>query len=255
MECNRVTVSFETSGKSVEVLRDLSLSAHPGEFLSVLGPSGCGKTTLLRSLAGLVQPDSGTVSGPKNGRAVMVRQECSVFPWLNVLDNAAFGLEIQGVPRPERERRAQTMLARFGLAGRELDYPTRLSAGMKQRVAIVQALVTEPEVLLLDEPLAALDCQTRWEVQTELLDHWERQSHRTVILVTHDVDEALLMSDRIVILTRQPGSVLAEIDVPLPRPRDLASLMSPEALELKRRIMRYLGFAVEELPYAFRAGA
>jgi len=253
LQCSALGVSFVSQGRRIEALRELTFSARRGEFLSIVGPSGSGKTTLLRALAGLIPLDHGSVSRSDDGRMILVRQEGSVFPWLTVLENATFGLELQGVRREERERLARPYLERFGLALREHDYPRQLSVGMKQRVAVIQALLADPSVLLMDEPLAGLDCQTRWQVQGELLDLWEQEGHRTVILVTHDVDEALLMSDRVLVLSRQPGRVVAEIEVDLPRPRGLATLLTPEALSLKRRILAHLGFAVEELVHAFRS--
>lgn len=246
MKCNGVGISFESRNKRVEALQGLSFETKPGEFLSIVGPSGAGKTTLLRMLAGHIAPDSGSVEQSGTGKTILVRQEGGVFPWLTVLQNATFGLEMQGVERAEREKRAMPLIARFGLAGREGDFPNQLSVGMKQRVAVIQAFLTDPELLLMDEPLAGLDCQTRWEVQCELLELWEQQDHRTVVLVTHDVDEAILLSDRVIVLSRQPGKVVAEVDVTLSRPRELAQLLTPEAQDLKRRILASLGFAVEE---------
>lgn len=254
MKCSGLTVSFFSQGKRIKALEDLSFSTRRGEFLCIVGPSGAGKTTLLRAIAGLIPIDAGSISPDQPGRALLVRQEASVFPWLTVLDNATFGLEMQGMPEDERRCRALPYLERFGLLGRENDYPRQLSVGMKQRVAVIQAMLADPAVLLMDEPLAGLDCQTRWQVQSELLDLWEQVSHRTVILVTHDVDEAMMMSDRILVLSRQPGRVVAEIPVSLPRPRGLGVLLTPEALALKRRILAHLGFAVEELSNAFRVG-
>jgi NitT/TauT family transport system ATP-binding protein len=253
MICDRVGLSFHTRDRKIEALRNLSFQSRPGEFLSIVGPSGAGKTTLLRILAGHLKPDTGIVSCPPTAKNILVRQEGGVFPWLTVLENATFGLEIQGVGRKERQNRALPLLARFGLAGRESDYPNQLSVGMKQRVALIQALLTDPEVLLLDEPFAGLDCQTRWEVQGELVEVWEQQQQRTVILVTHDVDEALPLSNRVLVLSRQPGRIVAEIEVSLPRPRDLSMLLTVEALRLKRRILGHLGFPIEDLKSAVHA--
>lgn len=251
LQCEELSVAFESRGRRIDALRDLTFASRPGEFLAIVGPSGCGKSTLLRALAGLQKPDAGRITNPAAGRTILVRQERGVFPWFTVLQNAAFGLEMQGVPRAERENRARPMLARFGLSSRERDYPLQLSVGMRQRVALIQAMVTDPAVLLMDEPLAGLDYQTRWEVHAELLGLWEQERRRTMILVTHDVEEALLLSDRILVLSRQPGQVTAEIEVTLPRPRDLSLLLTPEALELKRRILANLGFPVEDLAHAY----
>jgi NitT/TauT family transport system ATP-binding protein len=247
--CVGVGVAFWSQGRAVEALREVSLCAEAGEFLSIVGPSGCGKTTLLRALGGLMQPSSGTVEQPGGRRPVLVRQEASVFPWLTVLDNAAFGLEAMGVGREERERRALPLLRRVGLGGRERDYPGKLSTGMKQRVALVQAFLAEPELLLLDEPFAALDCQTRWQLQDELLDLWEQQT-RTVILVTHDVDEAIRLSDRVLVMSAQPGRVVAEVKIGLGRPRGVETLVNSAFLERKREVLRHLGFGVKDMAHA-----
>lgn len=255
MRCEGLGVSFVSGAQRTAALRDLTFATHPGEFLSIVGPSGCGKTTLLRVLAGFIQPEHGIVERPEGRRTILIRQEGSVFPWLNVMDNATFGLEMMGVGRRERERRARPYLERFGLAGREKDYPVHISVGMKQRVAVIQALLADPELLLMDEPLAGLDSQTRWAVHGELLELWEQQGHRTILLVTHDVDEALLLSDRVLVLSRQPGRVVGEVEVSLPRPRGMPDLLTPETLALKRRILTHLGFAMKELALAFPGGA
>lgn len=247
--CVGLSVTFGWQGRAVEALRDVSLCAGTGEFLSIVGPSGCGKTTLLRALGGLMQPTQGTVEQPGEGRPVLVRQEASVFPWLTVLENAAFGLEAMGVDREERERRALPLLKRVGLAGREQDYPAKLSTGMKQRVALVQAFLAEPELLLLDEPFAALDCQTRWQLQGELLELWEQQKS-TVILVTHDVEEAIRLSDRVLVMSGQPGRIVAEVKIGLKRPRGVESLVTDGFLEQKRELLGHLGFGVKGVAHA-----
>lgn len=250
LRCSEVGVTFCGQGRSVEALRDLTFTAQRGELLSIVGPSGCGKTTLLRTLAGVLQPTRGRVEHVGDKRLVLVRQECSVFPWLTVLENTTFGLEAQGIGRAERERRAMPLLERFGLGGRERDYPKQLSTGMKQRVALVQAFLSEPDVLLMDEPFAALDCQTRWQLQGELLELWEEQRDRTVILVTHDVEEAVRLSDRVLVLSHPPGGIVADVSVHLSRPRQVASLLTADFLAYKRTVLSKLGFAVEDLAYA-----
>lgn len=234
----------------VQALDRVSFEAGEGEFLSIVGPSGCGKTTLLRTLAGLNQPQHGTVEkigSPRNGFAgiLLVFQENSLFPWMSVLENAAFGLEMQKTPRAEREDRARELLHRFGFAGRERAYPHQLSLGMKQRVAVIRAFLSNPAVLLMDEPFAALDCQTCLTLQQELLDLWEGEAHRTVVYVTHDVEEAILLSDRILVLSSQPGQVIAEFRVPFARPREASLTLSEGLLALKKRISRKLGMQVE----------
>ena len=257
LRCSDLGVTFESNGSRIEALRAVSFETRQAEFLSIVGPSGCGKTTLLRTLAGLVKPALGLVerlpcTTDHSDRLLLVFQESSLFPWMNVLQNAAFGLEMQGVRKEEREERARELLVRLGLAGRERAYPQELSLGMKQRVAVIRCFLSDPAVMLMDEPFAALDAQTRLALQRELLALWE-QNHRTVVFVTHDVDEALLLSDRILVLSPQPGTVVADFEVPFARPRDPAIEMSDDFLHLKRRVSAQLGMVGEaEAPGASR---
>lgn len=208
----------------VEVLRQFDLDIRDGEFLSILGPSGCGKSTFLSILAGLTERTGGDIAiggrplagiNPDQG---VVFQGYALFPWRTVLENIAFGLEVRGVPRAERQRIAGEYLELVGLAGFGHRYPHELSGGMKQRVAIARSLAYRPDVLLMDEPFAALDAQTREILQVELLRIWE-QYRKTIVFITHSLDEAIFLSDRIVVMTRRPGTVKQIIDVPLPRPR------------------------------------
>lgn len=250
LRCAQLGVSFESPRGEVCALRDVSFETHEREFLSIVGPSGCGKTTLLRVLAGAVTPQEGEMeripsSADRRQNVLLVSQEHSLFPWMTVLENATFGCELQGVPRREREDRARVLLHRLGFAGRESAYPHELSLGMKQRVAVARCFLTDPAVMLMDEPFAALDCQRRLELQQELLNLWE-QNHKAVIFVTHDVEEAILLSDRILVLSRQPGRIVAEIPVPLLRPRAGAITLTEEFLLLKRRIAAELGMGVSE---------
>jgi len=238
-----VTYASERAGP-LRALRNIDFQANRGEFVSVIGPSGCGKTTLLHVLAGLLPPNEGTFEmaggNGKNPAASLVFQENSLFPWMTVIRNAAFGLEMQGVGKVEREIRASEMLARFGLAGRERDYPRQLSTGMKQRVAVIRAFLSGTGILLMDEPFAALDRQTRMLAQQELIGLWESE-RKTVVFVTHDVDEALVLSDRVVVLSASPGTVVADYRVPAERPRGLFCEPDDELYELKRRILASLG--------------
>jgi NitT/TauT family transport system ATP-binding protein len=244
LNCRHVGVDYPAPGGPVHALGDVTFETRAGEFLSVVGPSGCGKTTLLRVLAGLIQPTHGRVERPVrlNGknRTLIVFQEHGLFPWMTVIENAAFGLEMQGVGKGEREPRALELLHRYGFRGRERAYPHQLSLGMKQRVAVIRCFLSDPPVMLMDEPFAALDCQTRLTLQQELLELWE-QNHKTVVFVTHDMDEALLLSDRVLVLSAQPGTVRAEFAVPFPRPRTAELTLEEEFLSLKRRIARELG--------------
>ena len=240
LRCSHLRVSFDSAKGTVCALDDLSFESREREFLTLVGPSGCGKTTLLRVLAGVLPPGQGEVeriSSPadSNQDVLLVCQEHSLFPWMTTLDNTAFGLEMQGVSRREREAQARQLLRRLGFAGREQAYPHELSLGMKQRVAVARCFLSNPAVMLMDEPFAALDCQTRLALQQELLDLWE-QNHKTVIFVTHDVEEALLLSDRILVLSRQPGHVVAEFAVRFARPRTTAVTLTEEFLSIKRRI-------------------
>jgi NitT/TauT family transport system ATP-binding protein len=250
LRCAHLGVSFESLSGAVCALRGLSFETREREFLAFVGPSGCGKTTLLRVLAGAVSPSEGEVEripspADRNQNVLLVSQERSLFPWMTVLENAAFGCEMQGVPRREREDRARELLHRLGFAGRECAYPHELSLGMKQRVAVARCFLSDPAVMVMDEPFAALDCQRRLVLQQELLDLWE-QNHKTVIFVTHDVEEAILLSDRILVFSRQPGRIVAEIPIPLPRPRTSAITLTEEFLLLKRRISAELGMEVCE---------
>ncbi|MDM7935175.1 MAG: ABC transporter ATP-binding protein [Methanothrix sp.] len=230
---------FLADGREMEVLRDINLSISENEFVCFVGPSGCGKTTLLRIIAGLEDPTTGTVTlsgepimgpGPERG---MVFQEYSLFPWRTVLDNVAFGLELKGVPSEERRGRAREYLRMVGLERFEARYPHELSGGMKQRVAIARALVNDPRALLMDEPFGALDAQTRNVMQSELLRIWEER-RKTVVFVTHSVDEAIYLADRIVIMSARPGRIKDVIEVDLPRPRKRTSI---EVNQIRDRIL------------------
>jgi NitT/TauT family transport system ATP-binding protein len=244
VECVGLGLTYPDQGRLARALTDVSFEVRRGEFVSVIGPSGCGKTTLLHVLAGLLPPTTGTVEWFEEGQGQpaggsLVFQENSLFPWMNVVENAAFGLEMRKVPKAEREGQATRMLERFGLAGRERAYPRQLSTGMKQRVAVIRAFLGGAPLLLMDEPFAALDRQTRMRAQKELMDLWESE-RKTVVFVTHDIDEALLLSDRIVVLSASPGTVVAECRVPTERPRSLLNEPDEEIFELKRRLFASL---------------
>jgi NitT/TauT family transport system ATP-binding protein len=233
---------FETAEGAVEAVSDVSLTVQPGEFVSIIGPSGCGKSTLLNALAGFLKPTSGSVTvdgepitGPGADRG-MIFQQYSLFPWKTVRQNVEFGLKMKGVERSERERAARTLLGLAGLTPFENHYPDGLSGGMKQRVGIVRALATGPRILLLDEPFGALDAQTRLIMQQILTNMWQRLKI-SVLFVTHDLDEAIFLSDRVYVMTARPGTVKAEIAVPLPRPREPSMTMSSEFLALRRGLM------------------
>jgi len=221
-----VTHRFETRRRSTAALLDVSLAAEPREFLSIVGPSGCGKTTLLKIIAGLLAPTSGEVSygdgaGPAPPPNALVFQEHGVFPWMSVLENVAFGLEMQGVDRGTREEQAFEFIDRVGLSSFAHHYPHELSSGMRQRVGVARAFVADVPLLLMDEPFGALDAQTKLALQAELLRIW-RTDRKLVAFVTHDLQEAVRLGDRVIVLTGRPGTVGAEIPIPIARPRDLA---------------------------------
>ncbi|MDR7607405.1 MAG: ABC transporter ATP-binding protein [Armatimonadota bacterium] len=218
-------------GTEVPALAGVDLAVASSEFVSLVGPSGCGKSTLLLIAAGLLPPTSGRVvfEGDAGGRprTAVVFQEFALFPWRTVLDNVAFGLEVRGVGRAERLERAAALVRQVGLSGFESRYPHELSGGMRQRVGIARALCVDPAVLLMDEPLSALDAQTRQLLQEDILRLWET-TRKTVLYVTHNIQEAVFLSDRVVVMSRRPGRVREVLSVPFPRPRTEALLADPE---------------------------
>jgi sulfonate transport system ATP-binding protein len=239
LEVRNLSKLYTTEGKTMEALKQINLDIKENEFICFIGPSGCGKTTLLRIIAGLEEPSSGGIylngdlikgPGPERG---MVFQEYSLFPWRTVLDNVAFGPELQGVHKDERYERARQYIRMVDLERFEARFPHELSGGMKQRVAIARALVNDPKAILMDEPFGALDAQTRNIMQSELLRIWEKEK-KTVVFVTHSVDEAIYLADRIVILSARPGSIKDIIEIDLPRPRVRTSL---EVNRIRDRIL------------------
>jgi NitT/TauT family transport system ATP-binding protein len=217
--------SIERTGERVVALESVSLDVAEGELLILLGPSGCGKSTLLQIIAGLEPLSSGEIRFPAAGagngkRTSMVFQDYALFPWRTVLGNVSFGPEVRGVPRATRDANAHRLIELVNLKGFEHRYPHELSGGMRQRVALARALANDPKILLFDEPLAALDAQTRRVLQDELLRIWA-ETGKTFIYVTHSLTEAVLLGSRIVLITASPGRVKRIIDVPLPRPRHL----------------------------------
>jgi NitT/TauT family transport system ATP-binding protein len=237
-----LTFGARTDAPTV-ALKDVHCRIEPGRVTALIGPSGCGKSTLLQIARGFLDPTRGTLrfveiaSGQTTGRPAMatVWQAFNLFPWLTVMENVAFGLELGGVPRGEREARARVAIGAVDLAGFENRFPRQLSGGMRQRVGIARALVMQPEVLLLDEPFGALDAQTRLVLQ-EQLSRLVETSGTTAILVTHSIEEAILLADKIVVMTARPGRIAAEIDVGLPRPRTFATTHEPEYGALFDRI-------------------
>jgi NitT/TauT family transport system ATP-binding protein len=223
--CEEISHRFASSAGPVPALEGVTFTANPHEIVSIVGSSGCGKTTLLRIIAGLIRPERGRIvfgSDPEDRRprSDLVFQEHGTFPWMTVRDNVGFGLEMLGTPRAERRERAMEFVDRVGLRPFALHYPHELSVGMRQRVGIARAFVSGAPVLLMDEPFGALDAQTRWVLQEELLDIWQRD-RKLVVFVTHDIEEAVLLGDRVLVMTGQPGRIREEIEVGLGRPRHL----------------------------------
>jgi NitT/TauT family transport system ATP-binding protein len=226
-----VTKIFEGIHGDVQALAPIDLTITEGQFLCIVGPSGCGKTTLLRIMAGLEAPTEGEVefSIAHDGKPLrsVVFQEQGIFPWMSVLQNTAFGLKVRGIKRAEREKAALAYLDMLGLTQFADAYPRQLSGGMRQRVNIARAFANDPAILLMDEPLASLDEQTKLLVQEDLLRLWDG-SHKTVVYITHSLDEAIVLGDRVIVMTNRPGSVKSIVDVDLPRPRNVLDMQSNE---------------------------
>ena len=243
LRCEQLSKTFRTRNGEVAALEDVSFSAKEHEFICIVGPSGCGKSTLLRLITGLLEPDSGVVQFNSGGnvnnvRCSLVFQEHGLFPWMTVLDNVGFGLEMQGVSKNERREKAYTFIDQFGLGNFAHHYPHELSVGMQQRVGIARAFLSNPQMLLMDEPFGSLDAQTKLVLREELLRIWK--NHQSLVLyVTHDIEEAILLGDRILVMTGRPGKILADIPIPFSRPREhIANL--PEMAEIEKKIWNML---------------
>ena len=230
--------AFPGARAPIVALQDISLTVPTGQFVCLLGPSGCGKSTLLNAVAGFSKPDRGSISvngkpvvkpGPDRG---MVFQEYALFPWMTVAQNVGFGLDIQGLPKAQCQRRVSALLALFKLSEFAERYPKELSGGMRQRVAIARILALDSPILLMDEPFGALDALTRRSLQDELLRIWSELG-KTVLFVTHSIEESIFLADRIVVMTYRPGTIKRDLVVELPRPRDPAA---PEFNQLKRTL-------------------
>ena len=240
-----VDVHFGEGKTAVQALSGIDLKIAPGEFVSILGPSGCGKSTIIGALAGFTKVSAGelrvdaervTAPGPERG---VVFQQHTLFPWKTVAKNVEFGLKMRGVGKAERERKARDILSSMGLSEFLAHYPHQLSGGMQQRVNLARVLVNRPRVILMDEPFCSLDAQTRLQMQELLLGLWH-ELHMTVVFVTHEVDEALFLSDRVVVLTQRPARIKTEVRLELPRPRTRDLLTSPEFVTLKRELLELL---------------
>lgn len=241
IDIKNLGVVFNAGGNTVEAVSSVSMDVKPGEFVSLIGPSGCGKSTLLNIVAGFVKATSGdalldgdAIKGPGSDRGV-VFQQYSLFPWLSVRKNVEFGLKMKGVPAAQRVPQARTLLGLAGLLAFENHYPDQLSGGMKQRVGIVRALATSPQVLLMDEPFGALDAMTRDTMNLEIQRLWMIQKS-TIVFVTHSIAEAVFLADRIILLSPRPGRIRSVTEVTFPRPRDMVVQTQPEFQDIVRHL-------------------
>ena len=244
IEIRDVSLVYDTPAGRVMGIKNASFDIEQSEFLCIVGPSGCGKSTLLNIIAGFLEPTGGAISiggkavkGHGQDRGVVFQDFAQLFPWRTALGNVAFGLEMKGVGKAEREETARAQLKLVKLEKFANSYPHHLSGGMQQRVAIARALAYNPSVLLMDEPFAALDALTRDDMQRLLAEVW-KETRKTVIYVTHNVAEAVYLADRVIVMTPHPGTVKARIDITLPRPRDLLSL---EFLAFQKQLLNHLG--------------
>ena len=244
IETRNVSKVFDTVSGPTTVVDDFSLDVADGEFVCIVGPSGCGKSTYLRMLAGLDTHSAGSIfirpgADPKKPLNSVVFQEYAVFPWKTVIENVAFGLQMRGIGKTERLQVADHWLERVGLRKFADYYPSQISGGMKQRVSIIRALANDPEVLLMDEPLGALDAQTRIVLQAELLRIWQ-ETRKTVVFITHSLDEAILLGDRVVLMAAHPGRLLATFPIDIARPRTVETMNTPQFAELRGAIWSQL---------------
>jgi NitT/TauT family transport system ATP-binding protein len=245
IEIRGVHKEFVKGERRVMALQDIDLDVAQREFVAILGPSGCGKSTLLNMVAGFDRPTRGSVKvegeeivDPSPRRCV-VFQEPALFPWLTVMDNVVFGPKTRRQPAAEYRPRAAQIIDQVGLRGFEASYPAELSGGMRQRVGIARVLIMEPRVLLMDEPFGSLDAQTRSLMQELLLALWQRHQ-QTVLFITHDIEEALLLADRVCVMTARPGRIKKSIPVPMPRPRAIELTLSPEFNALRREVLELI---------------
>lgn len=242
--CNQISKTFISKHGSVIALDGIDFHVNDHEFVCIVGPSGCGKTTLLKIIAGLLPTTSGQIEFSNNHkdlltRNAMVFQDQSLFPWMNVLENVAFSLEMQNVNRAARRRIAQGFLERFGLGKFGRNYPHELSGGMQQRVAILRAFLSDRDILLMDEPFGHLDSQTRIVMQEELLRIW-KDDRKTVVYITHDIEEAILLGDRVLVMSGRPGCVREDIPITLARPRRNIDRDLPSVIELRWKIWKMI---------------
>ncbi len=245
LELVNVWKRFGNAGQETVAVRNVDLRIRRGEFVTLVGPSGCGKSTLFNVIAGLLPPDNdGAVlfdnvpqpDGKLLGKVAFMPQRDLLFPWRTVLDNAILALEVEGMSRREARQRAEAMFPEFGLSGFEKHYPQQLSGGMRQRVALMRTFLFERDLMLLDEPFGALDALTRTKMQHWLLNIWAKRK-RTVLFITHDIDEAIFLGDRVVVMTSRPGTIKCEEVIDLPRPRDPSLVTDPTFIAIKKRLL------------------
>lgn len=245
MELVNVWKRFGDGEKQTVAVRNVDLAIQPGEFVTLIGPSGCGKSTLFNMIAGLLPPDSdGSIllkgkaqqDGALLGKVAFMPQRDLLFPWRTVLDNATLALEVEGLSKRLARQKAEALFPEFGLEGFEQHYPHQLSGGMRQRVALMRTFLFERDLILLDEPFGALDALTRSMMQRWLLDIWAKH-RRTVLFITHDIDEAIFLGDKVVVMTARPGTIKCQETITLPRPRDVSVVTTPEFMDVKRRLL------------------
>lgn len=246
VEVSDLSHTYAANGQKTTALESISLNVETGRFVSIVSPSGCGKSSLLMMLAGLIRPTSGSIRAggrpidkPDPSRIGVVFQDASLYPWLTAQNNVEFPLSLRGVDKKTRQARALEALALVGLEGFANSYPHELSGGMKQRVSIARGLVQDPPILLMDEPFAALDEQTRITMGDELLRIWDK-TRKTVIFVTHGLSEAIYLSDEVIVLSGRPGRILDRVEVDLPRPRTLDMVADPKFVALREQIWRQI---------------
>jgi ABC-type nitrate/sulfonate/bicarbonate transport system ATPase subunit len=246
IELKNISKTFSGTGRTVSALEDISFKVMPGEFVTIIGPSGSGKSTLFNLCVGLLKPDQGEIliDGEKSKKRVGIvgymPQRDLLLPWRKVLDNVLIPLEVQGISREESRQTALEILPHFGLAGFENEYPSALSGGMRQRAALLRTWLMGRSTLLLDEPFGALDALTRKELQTWLLKVWQ-EFERTIMFITHDVEEAVYLADRVIVLSARPGKIKTELKIDLPRPRHLSMIAEPSFGKLEKELLHELG--------------
>jgi len=250
ISCKNLSLEYPTLNGSVLALDDVTFTVNREEFVCIVGPSGCGKTTLLKIIAGLLEPTGGQIetessAGGARPHNAMVFQEHGLYPWMTVVDNVSLGLRFQGVREKQRHAAAMVFIDQFGLSAFANSYPHELSVGMRQRVSLARAFVVDPEILLMDEPLASLDALTKVIAQEELLRIW-KDNRKQVIYITHDIEEALLLGDRVLVMSGHPGTIREVVTVPLSRPRNMRDRTNPAVVSCKQHIWKILESEVRQ---------